>query len=679
MSNGRRMAALVIGCGLLLYLPCAGSYGLWDPWETHYGEVARQMTSRGDFISLWWPGSSREGAVFQSKPVLSFWLMSLGMKVAGLGRAGADPAEMALGHRAEWVARTPFCILAALGLWGLYLVGARLAGRRAGLLAALVAATCPFYALVARQAMTDFAFLGPMILALALAVMAIYPEPGPPGDGVVDDDPVLPRRGRGWWSWPHHPLFYASIALLLVAVVPQLVVDSLDLRVRLPWRRQQVTMYGAVAMLPYDIGVLIFLAASARVRRRAPLLLSLAGTLCGLAVLGKGLAGVALPALVFLAFLAVTGTWRVVLARRLLLPLLLALLAAALVAVPWHHAMIIRHGWPWWNELFGDNHWRRMVMGRHGDRGTFEYFLRELGYGMLPWVALLPAALAAAVSRGTDPRRRVLACLGAIWAVVSYGVVSLSMTKFHHYVLPAVPGLALVLASALDGWWAGRRRGLLVVALCGVPLLLLVLLDLTATRSATQRFLWLFSYDYVHNPAGRAWPAALDFRPVMIAAGVAFAAAAVALAWPRTRRAAVLGLGGAALLFTLFLIDGFMPRVAPYWSQKGTIAAYFQQRRSPAERLVAYEMFWRGETFYTENAINQGPVEERTIFDSDDIETADRGLRAWIERHRGQRHFFLFLPGHRAHLESVLPPETRPTLTVVPQPNDKFVLARADL
>ena len=60
---------------------------------------------------------------------------------------------------------------------------------------------------------------------------------------------------------------------------------------------------------------------------------------------------------------------------------LLALVAFAVVAVPWHHAMIIRHGMPFWNELFGDNHWRRMVIGRHGDRGSFEYFLRELGFG----------------------------------------------------------------------------------------------------------------------------------------------------------------------------------------------------------------------------------------------------------------------------------------------------------
>ena len=72
------MALLVILGGLLLYVPLAGTYGLWDPWETHYSEVARQMTHRGDYISLWWPGSPRDPEVFWSKPVLSFWLMSIG-------------------------------------------------------------------------------------------------------------------------------------------------------------------------------------------------------------------------------------------------------------------------------------------------------------------------------------------------------------------------------------------------------------------------------------------------------------------------------------------------------------------------------------------------------------------------------------------------------------------------
>jgi len=67
----QQMILLVILFGLLLYLPFAGTYGLWDPWETHYGEVARQMVTRGDFISLWWPGSPLDPRSFgpsQSSP-----------------------------------------------------------------------------------------------------------------------------------------------------------------------------------------------------------------------------------------------------------------------------------------------------------------------------------------------------------------------------------------------------------------------------------------------------------------------------------------------------------------------------------------------------------------------------------------------------------------------------------
>jgi 4-amino-4-deoxy-L-arabinose transferase-like glycosyltransferase len=667
----RTMALLVIGFGLLLYLPFAGSYGLWDPWETHYAEVARQMTKRADFISLWWPGSARETEVFQTKPVLSFWLMSLAMMVARIGLPGGAAEEMALGHRAEWAARAPFCVLGALGLYGVYLVTARLANRRAGVLAALVTATCPLYALVARQAMTDMAFVAPMTLALALATLAL----------VAPDERPLARRGRGRLSWPHHPLFYGALAFLALVTVPQLVVNSIDLRVQLPWGGRTVAMYGAVAMLPYDLGLVACVLLAARARARAPLYLMLAAVLCGLAVLGKGLAGLALPVVIFAVFLACSGTWRRLRGPQLGMMLALALVTCAVVAVPWHHAMYIRHGAAWWNEMFGDNHWRRLVMGRHGDRGTFEYFLRELGYGTLPWVALAPAALVAAAMRARsalDDRRQQLLWLGAVWFATAYAVVSLSMTKFHHYVLPAIPGLAIVIGCFLDDWLAQRRR-VLGIALVGVPLLALVLADLAASPSAAQRFLWLFSYDYIYSPRGRAWPAALDFRPTLVAFGIVFAVAALAVTVQRWRRPAAVVFGGAAVAFTLFLLDGFMPRVAPFWSQKQTVAAYYQHRRSPEERLVAYRMFWRGETFYTKNALFEGPREERTAFDSDDARVCDEGLQSWIAAHRGRRHYFLFEPGRRGQLESLLPAESRATFTLIEQPSNKFALAAVEL
>jgi 4-amino-4-deoxy-L-arabinose transferase-like glycosyltransferase len=675
----------VILFGLLLYLPFAGTYGLWDPWETHYSEVARQMTYRGDFISLWWPGSPRDLDVFWSKPVLSFWLMSLGMHIARIGLPGGDPGEMALSYRAEWAVRTPFCLMGVLGIYAVYLVTARFVSRRAGVLAAVVAATSPMYSLVARQAMTDMAFVGPMAMALSLGAMALFD----------DRDEVLPRRGRGRWTWPHHGLFYGGIALFVITTIPQLIIDSIQLKVEIPWGHGVLKMYGAVAMIPYYLGFVAFVILAARTRYKAPLYLYIAAILCGLSILAKGLAGLGLPLIVFLAYLGFTWNWKRLRRAQLLYGVVASLVAIAVVAVPWHHAMIIRHGMPFWNELFGDNHWRRMVLGRHGDRGSFEYFLRELGYAILPWVAVAPAALAWAVMRerpgagglagapGAVPvspeeaRRQGIIWLGAIWFVLAYALVSMSMTKFHHYVLPAVPGLAIVIGCFLDDLVQRRTsRRAAAVALVGLPLLVLITIDLVDAKNASQRFLWLFSYDYVHNVHGRPWPDKLDFSGTVIAFVVLFALGTAGLVVRRARRLALGGLSAAAVVFTFFLLDVYMRDVAPYWSQKLPIAAYYEKRRSPEERLIAYQMYWRGETFYTKNEIYEGPVEDRTVFDQ---EGADEKLKEWVAHHRGHRHFFLFERGQQGHLEGLLPPEARPSFQVVDSHNNKFSLAQVDL
>jgi hypothetical protein len=332
---------------------------------------------------------------------------------------------------------------------------------------------------------------------------------------------------------------------------------------------------------------------------------------------------------------------------------------------------------PWWNELFGDNHWRRMVLGRHGDRGTFEYFLRELGYATLPWLAVAPAALVATVMRRGDARRQSIYWLGAIWFVAGYAVVSNSMTKFHHYILPAIPGLAIVIGCFLDELVEKRdaRRGA-VVALTGLPLLLLVVHDLTTSKQAAQLFLWLFSYDYVHSPTGRPWPAELDFTTPLLGFGGIFVLLVIGLAFRRFVRPAVAGLTLVSVAFTLFLLDVYMRDVAPYWSQKYGIAEYFKHRRSKAEPLVAYLMYWRGETFYTKNAIFEGPPEDRTVFD---MEEADQKLREWIQNHRGRRTYFIFERARQAQLQGLLPPEARGSFTVIYDKNNKFSVAYADI
>jgi hypothetical protein len=253
------------------------------------------------------------------------------------------------------------------------------------------------------------------------------------------------------------------------------------------------------------------------------------------------------------------------------------------------------------------------------------------------------------------------------------------MTKFHHYILPAIPGLAIVIGCFLDELWERKdaRRGRLV-ALVGLPLLAVVVQDLVNAKNASQIFLWLFSYDYIHSPKGRPWPDKLDFStPLLVFAGL-FALCTLGLSMRRFVRPAIVGLSAAAVLFTWFLLDVFMVKVAPFWSQKYGVAAYYKHRRSPEEKLVAYQMYWRGETFYTKNEIydHRLPPEEKTVFDMD---SADEKLQGYLNNHRGRRLYFIFERGRQGRLQSLLPAEARNSFKVIYDENNKFSVGYADI
>ena len=130
------------------------------------------------------------------------------------------------------------------------------------------------------------------------------------------------------------------------------------------------------------------------------------------------------------------------------------------------------------------------------------------------------------------------------------------------------------------------------------------------------------------------------------------------------------------MAFTYFLLDRFMVRATPYWTQKGLIANYYKMRRSPDEHLLVWQMYWRGENFYTQNEIYEGPKEERTIFLGD---KNFENLKSWMERHRGRRAFFLVEHSRYSTLETAVPADARKTLKIVDGSNMKFCLASADL
>jgi hypothetical protein len=119
-----------------------------------------------------------------------------------------------------------------------------------------------------------------------------------------------------------------------------------------------------------------------------------------------------------------------------------------------------------------------------------------------------------------------------------------------------------------------------------------------------------------------------------------------------------------------------MKQVSDRWSQKRLIATYYANRTSPDERLIAWQMYWRGETFYTANEIYSGPFDKRTVFLGD--KNAEN-LQAYLGRNRGKRVFFIVEKGRWTTLQGLLPADARGSLVKLDERNNKFFLASAQL
>jgi 4-amino-4-deoxy-L-arabinose transferase-like glycosyltransferase len=160
-------------------LPYLGGYGLWDPWETHYGEVAREIMSRDDWISLW----QAHDRWFWSKPILIFWAEALTWSASGVGYH----ADQHTAHT-DWVLRLPIYAMAIAGLQSVHFALARTWNARAGVLAAVVLATTPYYAFLTHQAVTDMPFVANITVAMMLLLVACA------------EDPTRHARGRSTWT-----------------------------------------------------------------------------------------------------------------------------------------------------------------------------------------------------------------------------------------------------------------------------------------------------------------------------------------------------------------------------------------------------------------------------------------------------------------------------------------------
>lgn len=166
LSAEKRLVVAFAVLAALLFIPWLGATGFWDPWEPHYGEVAREMIARGDYIHPWW-----ESAWFFSKPALDLWLMAAGMLVAN-----TNGPERWTGIYTEWCVRMPYATITAVGAILVFVMASRLISRRAAVIGTLAILTSPLFVMLARQAVPDPVFVGLLEGAMACLMIVLFTE-----------------------------------------------------------------------------------------------------------------------------------------------------------------------------------------------------------------------------------------------------------------------------------------------------------------------------------------------------------------------------------------------------------------------------------------------------------------------------------------------------------------------
>lgn len=217
----------------------------------------------------------------------------------------------------------------------------------------------------------------------------------------------------------------------------------------LGWGRSSVTdMFLASGISLALLGFV--LAHSAREERpwQRPLGYVALAVFCGIAVLAKGPVGLLLPGLVMLVFWVLNGTVLEQLRSTPWIPLVLLFLG---VAAPWYGMATAANGSEFLGRFLGFSNLERFTTVIYDHPGPPWFYLPWVLILLFPWSLFLPVACVRlrvwrlGVWRHSSPAND-LPLIGLLWLVVMVAFFSAAATKLPGYILPALPGGALLVA-----------------------------------------------------------------------------------------------------------------------------------------------------------------------------------------------------------------------------------------
>jgi 4-amino-4-deoxy-L-arabinose transferase-like glycosyltransferase len=406
----------------------------------------------------------------------------------------------------EWAARMPVFAMTLISGYISYKAVASLLGRAVGLVSGIALLSMPYWYLLAHQTMTDMPYVAPLTAGMALILLGFHTDPER-----LARCYAITWKSRSLRFSAHH-LLLGSIVLLVLPQILYLAARNVTFHVEplglglphgdsffsgsgggncgLPGNevcRRTAPVHGNLQPIYTALGCLVALGAllwSNRNERRLARLYFLLGWLCvALSAMAKGAPGLVLPLFVMGVYVFATKRWQT-LPRAAFGS---AFLIGACVILPWYVQMYARHGSPFLDRLLMHDMYKRAFLHVHdtntGDDTSFRYYVWQLGYGLFPWTGISAAGLLwwlrgrAAPPTGDDgsapdTENDVLTFFG-MWFIGAFAMFTISLTKFHHYVFPAVPPLAVVCGVLLCRVYrrehvpAGRQLAAYLAAMAG--------------------------------------------------------------------------------------------------------------------------------------------------------------------------------------------------------------------
>jgi 4-amino-4-deoxy-L-arabinose transferase-like glycosyltransferase len=206
--------------------------------------------------------------------------------------------------------------------------------------------------------------------------------------------------------------------------------------------------------------------------RRKRLLLAGFYAFVGLSLLAKGLVGIVIPFGVVGAYYLLR---RMLPSRSVWLSLFWGVPLALAVSAVWYGPVIAKHGWTFIDEFFVQHHFARYVSNKYHHPQPIYFYPVIILMLVLPWSGHLVSALAKVRRwkwRGDDSLS-VVRIFALAWLLLPLVFFSFSGSKLPGYVLPALPGAALLVSDRLT--FARNAKWPLLIASATLVAVLVVL------------------------------------------------------------------------------------------------------------------------------------------------------------------------------------------------------------